>query len=78
MRKFVECDPDSGNLVLHPEEKIIFLSKQGVEASFSNVIEEILGNFDIIVTSSRLVLLNETSSYELDIPFIGINIVYYI
>ena len=78
MRKFVECDPDSGNLVLHPEEKIIFLSKQGVEASFSNVIEEILGNFDIIVTSSRLVLLNETSSYELDIPFIGIIIVYYI
>ena len=70
MRKFVDCEEVSGKLILHEEETVL-VSLKDIEVSFSNVIEDILGKFDMTLTSSRLVLLNNESSYEFDIPFIG-------
>lgn len=70
MRRFVDCEAN-GSLVIRESEHVL-LHLKNVEVSFSQV-DEAIGVFELFVTSARVAILSQESSYEFDIPFIGLH-----
>ena len=69
MRRFL--DVENGDIVLKPEEEVIY-SLNNIEVAFSSV-DLAVGRFNLKITNQRITLLNSDTCYEFDVPFIALH-----